>query len=139
RRARGDHRPATGVRGGGRAGNPRSVRRREGVLKGLGMTALHDSTDPTTSTAIDLTALGTAGPDAVRAALDRAVEALFAAQSEQGWWKGELETNVTMDAEDLFLREFLGISDERVTRAAANWIRSQQRDDGTWATFFGGP
>lgn len=103
------------------------------------MTALHDSTDPTTSTAIDLTALGTAGPDAVRAALDRAVEALFAAQSEQGWWKGELETNVTMDAEDLFLREFLGISDERVTRAAANWIRSQQRDDGTWATFFGGP
>ena len=27
----------------------------------------------------------------------------------EGWWKGELETNVTMDAEDLLLREFLGI------------------------------
>ena len=30
-------------------------------------------------------------------------------QSPEGWWKGELETNVTMDAEDLLLREFLGI------------------------------
>ena len=26
-------------------------------------------------------------------------------QDPAGWWKGELETNVTMDAEDLFLRE----------------------------------
>ncbi len=26
-----------------------------------------------------------------------------------GWWKGELDTNVTMDAEDLLLRQFLGI------------------------------
>ena len=44
-----------------------------------------------------------------------------------------------MDAEDLFLREFLGVADAAITRAAANWIRSQQRDDGTWASFHGGP
>ena len=79
------------------------------------------------------------GLDAARAARDRAVDALFALQSPQGWWKGELQTNVTMDAEDLFLRHFLGISEPSITRAAANWIRSQQREDGTWATFFGGP
>lgn len=96
------------------------------------MTALHESST-------DLADLSLVGPDAARAALARAVDALFAAQSEAGWWKGELETNVTMDAEDLFLREFLGIADQRVTDGAANWIRSQQRDDGTWATFFGGP
>jgi squalene-hopene/tetraprenyl-beta-curcumene cyclase len=44
-----------------------------------------------------------------------------------------------MDAEDLLLREFLGIRDERETARAAEWIRSQQRADGTWANFFGGP
>ncbi|MCU1504535.1 MAG: putative squalene-hopene cyclase, partial [Ilumatobacteraceae bacterium] len=47
--------------------------------------------------------------------------------------------NVTMDAEDLLLRELLGISDPRITAASANWIRENQRDDGTWATFHGGP
>ena len=74
-----------------------------------------------------------------RACLERAVEALFAAQNARGWWKGTLETNVTMDAEDLFVREFLGISDPTITAGAAAWIRSQQRGDGTWAKFFGGP
>ena len=56
-----------------------------------------------------------------------------------GWWKGELETNVTMDAEDLLLREFLGIRTAEQTAGAAKWIRSRQREDGTWANFFGGP
>ncbi|MFG3259656.1 squalene--hopene cyclase [Streptomyces sp. NPDC048172] len=69
----------------------------------------------------------------------RAVDHLLARQDEQGWWKGDLETNVTMDAEDLLLREFLGIRDERILRAAANFVRAQQREDGTWATFHGGP
>jgi squalene-hopene/tetraprenyl-beta-curcumene cyclase len=77
--------------------------------------------------------------DAAEGALAAAVERLLALQSPEGWWKGELETNVTMDAEDLFLREFLGIRDSEDTRLAAAWIRAQQRDDGTWANFYGGP
>src|SRR4051794_41819171 len=44
-----------------------------------------------------------------------------------------------MDAEDLLLREFLGIRTPQETDEAARWIRSQQRDDGTWANFYGGP
>ena len=60
-------------------------------------------------------------------------------QHAEGWWQGELETNVTMDAEDLLLREFLGVADDAAIAAAARWIRSQQRDDGTWANFYGGP
>ena len=47
--------------------------------------------------------------------LERSVAALKERQHEDGWWKGELETNVTMDAEDLLLREFLGIRTERQT------------------------
>jgi squalene-hopene/tetraprenyl-beta-curcumene cyclase len=72
-------------------------------------------------------------------ALQRARDHLVGLQSPEGWWKGELETNVTMDAEDLLLRHILGILDDATLSAAATWIRSQQRDDGTWATFHGGP
>ncbi|MBT2487951.1 squalene--hopene cyclase [Streptomyces sp. ISL-96] len=77
--------------------------------------------------------------DAARRATDRAVAHLLAKQDDQGWWKGDLETNVTMDAEDLLLRQFLGIQDEKTVGAAALFIRGEQRDDGTWATFYGGP
>jgi squalene-hopene/tetraprenyl-beta-curcumene cyclase len=72
-------------------------------------------------------------------ALGLAVQHLRALQDDAGWWKGELATNVTMDAEDLLLREFLGIRTPTETAEAARWIRSQQRADGTWATFHGGP
>jgi squalene-hopene/tetraprenyl-beta-curcumene cyclase len=74
----------------------------------------------------------------VQAALQRAVDHLTGRQDAAGWWRGELETNVTMDAEDLLLREFLGIRGRDETAAAARWIRSCQRPDGTWANFHGG-
>lgn len=71
--------------------------------------------------------------------LARAISAIDSLQDAAGWWKGELETNVTMDAEDLLLRQFLGIRTDEETKEAAVWIRSQQREDGTWANFYGGP
>ena len=76
---------------------------------------------------------------AARRALEKARRHLLGLQETEGWWKGELETNVTMDAEDLLLREFLGIRQENDTAGAAAWIRSKQRSDGTWATYHGGP
>jgi len=79
-----------------------------------------------------------AGREAAQFTLDRAVGHLTALQHPAGWWQGELETNVTMDAEDLLLREFLGIRTPEDTEAAARWIRSVQRADGTWANFRGG-
>ena len=72
-------------------------------------------------------------------ALVRGRDALLAMQHAEGWWKGVLDTNVTMDAEDLLLRQFLGVLTPEQASATAAWIRSQQRDDGTWATFHGGP
>jgi squalene-hopene/tetraprenyl-beta-curcumene cyclase len=79
--------------------------------------------------------IGTRAADTMAAA----VAHLRSLQDAAGWWKGELQTNVTMDAEDLLLREFLGIRTAQATDEAARWIRSQQRSDGTWATFEGGP
>ncbi|MFI6446605.1 squalene--hopene cyclase [Kitasatospora sp. NPDC050543] len=80
-----------------------------------------------------------AGPASAEEALARATTHLLSLQSSEGWWKGDLETNVTMDAEDLLLRQFLGIRTDEQTKATAEWIRSNQRDDGTWGTFHGGP
>src|SRR2546430_17103326 len=75
----------------------------------------------------------------LQVALRLACERLLALQDETGWWQGELQTNVTMDAEDMLLREFLGIRRADGTERSAAWIRSQQRADGTWANFHGGP
>jgi squalene-hopene/tetraprenyl-beta-curcumene cyclase len=75
----------------------------------------------------------------VAEAVKRAREYLLTRQDAAGWWKGELRTNVTMDAEDLLLRQFLGILRADDLAAAARWIRSEQRSDGTWANFLGGP
>src|SRR5262249_37986370 len=121
RLARGD-----GRRGGERhRGGPRGAgRHRVGAAAGGRMTSV------VSPSAVD---------PAVASALDRAVARLLALQNDAGWWKGELETNVSMDAEDLLLRQFLGIRTDEQTRQSAQWIRSQQRDDGTWGTFFGGP
>jgi squalene-hopene/tetraprenyl-beta-curcumene cyclase len=71
-------------------------------------------------------------------ALDRACKHLVSLQHGAGFWKGELETNVTMEAEDLMLRRFLGIPCEELTRATAAWVRSKQGPDGGWAIHPGG-
>ncbi len=92
----------------------------------------------TTDTATTFSADGLEPVQPARQALDRAVSHLLSLQQEGSWWQGELETNVTMDAEDLLMREFLGIRTAAETAAAARWIRSQQRPDGTWSNWFGG-
>lgn len=82
--------------------------------------------------------IGNARTDAADA-LRRARAHLESRQASSGWWKGELRTNVTMDAEDLLLRQFLGILRDDELEQSARWIRREQRADGTWATFAGGP
>src|ERR1700689_1719689 len=59
--------------------------------------------------------------------LTRARDHLLGLQDPRGWWIGELETNVTMDAEDVLLRHFLGILSADDAKQTAVWIRSQQR------------
>jgi squalene-hopene/tetraprenyl-beta-curcumene cyclase len=74
-----------------------------------------------------------------RVGLKLACDYLLSLQDQAGWWRGELQTNVTMDAEDVLLREFLGVRRADETERSAAWIRSQQREDGTWANFHGAP
>jgi squalene-hopene/tetraprenyl-beta-curcumene cyclase len=86
-----------------------------------------------------------AGPSAAdlrgpaQQAAARASAALLALQDPAGWWKGELESNVTMDAEDIFFREIIGVRREDETARSAAWIRAMQRPDCSWATYREGP
>ncbi|MBV8355985.1 MAG: squalene--hopene cyclase, partial [Candidatus Eremiobacteraeota bacterium] len=72
-------------------------------------------------------------------ALARAVAWLLDRQSPDGWWSGELETNVTMTAEHVLLCRFLGVSIEPIRTRAARYILGHQRSDGSWALFYDGP
>ncbi|WP_433151071.1 squalene--hopene cyclase [Actinomadura nitritigenes] len=102
------------------------------------------ATEPTETSASTVPAApsapsASAGTRTPAEAMAAARDHLLRLQAPEGWWKGELQTNVTMDAEDLLLREFLGIRTADDTREAARWIRSQQAPDGTWANFHDGP
>src|SRR5258705_9361517 len=86
-----------------------------------------------------MTTVNTSAPPAIDIVLRRGCEALLRMQHPDGWWKGILDTNVTMDAEDLMLRHVLGVLKPDQLAGSGAWVRSQQRADGTWATFHGGP
>jgi squalene-hopene/tetraprenyl-beta-curcumene cyclase len=76
-------------------------------------------------------------------ALDRALERggqrLLDLQHPDGWWKGELESNVTMTAQHLFWHHVLGLRTPELDRKIANELLARRRDDGTWAIWFEGP
>jgi squalene-hopene/tetraprenyl-beta-curcumene cyclase len=75
----------------------------------------------------------------VDAAIHGAVDHLLELQSETGYWWAELESNVTITAEHLFLRHILGNPDPSEARAAAAHILKHQRADGTWTNWHDGP
>ncbi|MGH2364508.1 MAG: squalene--hopene cyclase [Chloroflexota bacterium] len=71
--------------------------------------------------------------------LARAIEALLATQDAGGWWCGELEANVTIQAEYILLMHFLGLPDQQRWADVAHYIELRQQDDGGWPIFYAGP
>ncbi len=71
--------------------------------------------------------------------LRRATGWLLQEQSTEGWWSGELETNVTMTAEHVLLFRFLGLSHDAFRSGAIAHILNNQRSDGSWALYYDGP
>ncbi|MFE0192165.1 squalene--hopene cyclase [Streptomyces sp. NPDC059008] len=110
-----------------------------GALPPRGPSASETTAETTESTHGAPTAVLHDTAEAARRATARATDYLLSVQDPAGWWKGDLQTNVTMDAEDLMLRQFLGIQDPKLTAASGRYIRGEQGEDGTWATFYGGP
>jgi squalene-hopene/tetraprenyl-beta-curcumene cyclase len=71
--------------------------------------------------------------------LHRAIGWLLQEQSTEGWWSGELETNVTMTAEHVLLFRFLGLPLDEFRAGAIAHILHHQRSDGSWALYYDGP
>jgi squalene-hopene/tetraprenyl-beta-curcumene cyclase len=75
----------------------------------------------------------------VGTALNRAIGWLLQEQSTEGWWSGELETNVTMTAEHVLLFRFLGLPLDEFRAGAIAHMLHHQRSDGSWALYYDGP
>jgi squalene-hopene/tetraprenyl-beta-curcumene cyclase len=75
----------------------------------------------------------------VREALERGVARLVAEQRDDGYWWGELESNVAITAEHLFLLEAFGRSTGADRRAVATELLETQGDDGGWPIWYSGP
>jgi squalene-hopene/tetraprenyl-beta-curcumene cyclase len=73
------------------------------------------------------------------AAIEAATARLLELQHADGYWVGELESNVTMTAQHLFWHHVLGLRTPELDRKVARELLARQRDDGTWAIWFEGP
>ena len=80
-----------------------------------------------------------ANMDAVDRGLRRAADFLLGAQDPRGWWRGEIEANVTLEAEYLFVTHFMGVAREERWRKVADSIMSRELQRGGWALYSGGP
>jgi squalene-hopene/tetraprenyl-beta-curcumene cyclase len=72
----------------------------------------------------------------VNKARERGIDALLALQHPEGYWWGELESNVTITAEYLMLHRFLGLPEDKFP-AIVREILSQQLDNGGWSLWYG--
>ncbi|MCF8719261.1 squalene--hopene cyclase [Nitrospina gracilis] len=84
-----------------------------------------------------------APPENDRARLDAAIarscDHHFATQYPEGYWVEELESNVTITAEYIFLLHFLGLDQPERKERIKNYLLAQQRDHGGWTLYYGGP
>ena len=76
---------------------------------------------------------------ALESAIRNCQEYLLDTQYREGYWWGELESNATITAEYLMLTHFLGIGEKRRWAQVSRYLLSCQREDGTWAVYYGGP
>lgn len=72
------------------------------------------------------------GSGLASAVVRRATRILLARQDSGGRWSGRSADDVSLDAEALLVREFLGVRTSEDTSAAAQQIRSGQQPDGSW-------
>jgi squalene-hopene/tetraprenyl-beta-curcumene cyclase len=77
--------------------------------------------------------------DHVRGGIRRSVDWLLGQQHEDGYWCGELEADVMLEADYVFLHTLLGTGDRGRMERAVNEILRNQNEDGGWSLYPGGP
>jgi len=64
-------------------------------------------------------------------------EHLLSIQRPEGYWWGELESNVTITVEVLLLHKIWGTCKNRALYKIENYLRCQQREHGGWELYYG--
>ena len=64
-------------------------------------------------------------------------EHLLSIQRPEGYWWGELESNVTITVEVLLLHKIWGTHQNRALYKIENYLRCQQREHGGWELYYG--
>lgn len=77
--------------------------------------------------------------DRVSEGISKAVDWLFGQQHEDGSWCGELEADVMLEADYIFMHTLLGTGDRGRLERARNEILRHQNEDGGWSLYPGGP
>jgi len=77
--------------------------------------------------------------DKVSSGIKRAVDWLFDQQHQDGYWCGELEADVMLEADYIFVHTLLGTGDRAKMERAINEILRHQNADGGWSLYPGGP
>jgi squalene-hopene/tetraprenyl-beta-curcumene cyclase len=75
----------------------------------------------------------------VEEAVERGLRWLLSAQSQDGYWWGELEADTTLESDYIPYLHALGKLDSEKTAKLANYVRQRQLPDGGWSLFPGGP
>ncbi len=78
------------------------------------------------------------GLDRVKEGLGRARDWLLGQQHEDGFWCGELEADVMLEADYIFMHTLLGTGDPGKMQRAVLEILRHQNDDGGWSLYPGG-
>ena len=76
---------------------------------------------------------------ALDSAISRAQAFLLGAQAADGHWVGQLEANTTITSEFLLLCHLIDHVNPERERKAVRYFRRQQRPDGGFTLFEGGP
>ncbi len=77
--------------------------------------------------------------EAVGRSIELGKRYLLGIQRADGHWVGELQGDTILESEYVLLLHYLGWLDDDRLRKLANYIRSQQRPEGGWSIYPGGP
>jgi squalene-hopene/tetraprenyl-beta-curcumene cyclase len=75
----------------------------------------------------------------VAAATDAARKFLFSQQADAGYWCGELQADITLEADYILLHTLLGTGDRQRMAKAAVYVLQHQNQDGGWGIYHGAP
>src|SRR4029077_9990556 len=79
------------------------------------------------------------GVERLEQVVERAAHYLLSIQAEEGFWKGELEADTTLESDYIYYLHVLGKAEPERIAKLANYVRQKQLADGGWPIYPNGP